>query len=177
MVVQTEEINYTACMNSVVADGKPHEQVEITLVDTATVYPMRLVFPTTAALFDVCAADYGGAGTGLGTQAEDIFLTEIAQDYPGRSMFDKTTVYPASSARVPALKLVEGRKYHLESIGDYSALHEGQLLVVDAGGKVGLAVDAKTTPDTNGHTFSLVAAVSTTEVVATYKGLGWYDKA
>lgn len=176
MVVQTDTINYSSCIQTVIADGKPHEQIEMTLVATATVYPMRLVFPTNAALFDVCAADWGDGAAGAG-QTEEVYLTEIPMDYPGRSMFDKTTVYPASSFGVPGFKLIEGRKYHVESTADLSALHEGNLLVIEAGGKLGVAVDAKTAPDTVAHTFSLVATVSTTEVVVIYKGMGYYDTA
>lgn len=174
MVVQIGNKTYQVPLSTAVADGKPHKVYEVTAVAAATLIPLRICFPDTSALYDVAAADWGSGGAGAG-QTEEIYLSDIPIDYPGRSMYDQTTAYVASSKKVPMLRLEHDREYYVNSTADLSALHEGNLLVVETGGKLGVAVDAKTTPDKQGHVFSLIDAVSTTIVAVRYKNQQYYD--
>lgn len=173
MVLKTHGFNYEPCLNTIVADGLPHEKIEITLAAQADITPMKCLYPSTPAsgLFDLASDNYGG---GDGEHA--LFMSEIPVDYPGRSQYDKTTAYAASSVNVPALKCKIGRLYHVATAADLTAEHEGLFLKCGADGVVDEpAVAANTTPDTLGFGFSLVEAVSTSEAVVEFTGLAWYD--
>lgn len=170
MVLKTSGRTYEPCTETVVADGKPHERCEINLAAVSDVVPMKLVYCSGSELFDLTPDNYGG-GDGQGA----IWLVEIPLTYPSRTDMDKTTAFPASSTKVPAVKLQLGRKYHVTS-GNLTAENEGLILKCGANGIVDEpAVPANTTPDTIGFGFSLVEAVSTSESVVEFLGLIMFD--
>ncbi|WP_371805466.1 hypothetical protein [Candidatus Lokiarchaeum ossiferum] len=162
------------CLNTVIADGKPHKMVYDMIADEADVAPMKLLYPSTAAsgYFDLCPDNYGGAdGQGF------IYIGEIpADDGTTRAPFDKTTAYgTADVAKFNGYRLEKGRHYHVTS-GDLTAQVEGLILKCGADGIVDEpAVPANTTPDTTGFGFTLIKGVSTTESIVEFLGLIHYD--
>ena len=160
----------SACLNTVIADGKPHKKVKLKS-DEVDITPMMLVYPSTAAsgLFDQAPDNYGGAdGEGF------VYLVEIPHDYPGRDNFDKTTAF-ADLAEYEGYRCQKNREYHVIS-GDLTGEYEGLILKCGAAGIVDEpAVAANTTPDTIGHGFVLIKGVSTTESIVEYIGLIHYD--
>lgn len=169
------EGTWKACTRTVVADGKPHQEIEVTLAAETDIVPMRACYMATASglLFDTCPQNYGGTTIIFDM---DIFISQIPADFPGRSMYDKTTAYGASTTKVPMVgPLEENRKYHMYG-GDFTALNAGTKLKCGASGILEQPGDPDgVAMDKYGHVFSLVYAISTTEVVVKYKGLGYWD--
>ena len=176
MVLTTHTHSYEPFISTVVADGLPHEQIEIDLDNVATIYPGYAVrYVTANAAWDLTGDTYGIGETNM---HGFVYLVQVPADYPGRDQYDRTTVFPNSSKKVPAVKWKIGRKYHIIAEADHSALHEGQLLIIDTGRSRIPVNDA--TPDAYAvrvHLLALVEAVSTTEDVVEYLGFGMIDDA
>ncbi len=161
---------YPSALRTVVADGKPHKQIEINLAAEADISPMKLVCPcgvaaTTWDLNVVASANIIWAN-GL------IAITEIPDDYPGRDAYDRTTAYSTSDTKVPAVPLEIGREYYIRTATDMSLYNQGQLLVPAADGDLAKVTDES--PDNLlclSHGFMLIYCVSTTEIVVRYLGL------
>jgi hypothetical protein len=161
---------YPSALRTVVADGKPHKEIEINLAAEADITPMMLVAPcgvaaTTWDLNVVASANIIWAN-GF------IAITQIPADYPGRDVYDRTTAYSASDTKVPAVPLEIGREYFLKTATDMTLYNQGQILVPAANGDVAKVTDES--PDSLvclSHGFMLIYCVSTTEIVVKYLGL------
>lgn len=166
--------NRKVCLESVIADGKPHKMLYDMIVDEADVRPMKLLMLSTPAsgYFDHCSDNYGG-----GDGESNIYIGEIPVDMGNnRDPFDKSTAYgDANSAKFNGYKLEFDREYHVYS-GDLTSEHEGLFLKCGADGIVDEpATPARTAVDVYGHSFSLVKGVSATESIVCYKGIDGFD--
>jgi hypothetical protein len=163
-------MKYPKKYNTVVADGKPHKRFEGTIAAVTTVFPGSLL-KQTAGTFD----SHGTAAASLATSQSEIYIAEIAIDFPDRAPFS-LLAYAASSVGVPILKCEVGREYHIKTAVNMTAYTVGELLVPGAAGDLARPTD--TTPgalEYNAHGFILLEAISATEIVCKYVGLTAID--
>jgi len=157
-------------MNTVMADGKPHRQIEVTLAAESDITPQKLLCPTGVA---ATTWDYHPAASAT-TSPRDLAISEIPNDYPGRNIYDKATAYSASAKNVPVIPLEIGDRFYLTTAVDCTGLDEGAIFILGTDDIFApdLTPDALTTVS---HSFKLLFAVSATEVVLQYMGLGTFD--
>jgi hypothetical protein len=173
-IINARGKTYPASMGDVMADGKPHEQIEILLAAQADITPQKLLSPDGVA---ATTWDYAPIASTT-TVPKDIVVTQIPVDYAfnnsNRDQFDKSTAYAASSQKVPAIPLEIGDKFYLTTAVNCTGLDEGAILIIGTDDIV--AID--NTPDaltTTSHWFKLLYAVSATEIVVQYMGIGTFD--
>lgn len=158
---------WPAMHQTVVADGKPHQGFECTLAAQSDIIPARL-WQHSSGTFDLAAA----AASSLATSLSEIYIGEIADDYPDRDTYDTTTAYPSAGKAVPVKRCEIGRKYYINTATDMSNYTVGELLIPAADGD--LARPGDTSPgalEYNAHGFIFKYAVSTTQIVVEYAGL------
>ena len=156
------------CMNSVIADGKPHKKKTITVKTGITdISPRKLILPESGAVFDLCTA-LAGHGAYEGSP----WIADVPVDMPGRDMFDKATAF-AALAEIPAVKCEIDREYYIDQGGtSESAYVEGQILVCAADGVLAIpGVAAGTTIDVFGiFGFEFIDYSDTNEIIVKYLG-------
>lgn len=171
-VVAARPKRFVASMNTVFQDGKPHETFEINLAAQTDITPQKILSPDGVA---ATSWDYSAAASATTTPRE-ICVTEIPADYPGRDIYDKATAYGSAAKNVPAASIEVGDIFTLTTAVNCTGIDEGTILIIGTDDIVApdLSPDALTS---TGHIFKLMQAISATEIVVKYMGLGTVDLA
>jgi len=166
---------YKQALNDVMEDNKPHETIYVKLTG-ADITPMKLISPDGVG---ATTWDYSVAASAT-TTPKDIAVVQIPIDYvmgtTNRSGYDKASVFAAASIDVPAIPLEVNDIFHLTTAVNCTGFDEGCMLICGTDDIVAIdySPDALTTTT---HIFKLLFAISTTEIVVQYMGLGTVDLA
>jgi hypothetical protein len=170
---------YPPAYHSACADGKPHKVAKVKMPAAFAVgspKPLLLVVHSavTQGTVDLALKEdpYNRNSKGW------IGVLDIPKDYPGRTSFDKASVWTVAYDNIPCLRCEVDREYYHTTATDMTAYDEGQILVCAADGDLAKADDDTGDAITiNCFAFEFVYAVSTTEIVVRYKGFMGVDTA